>query len=373
MSTATTDTITTSIETDNPESKFLQRFGAVILSDGIATVPAALYTYQARLKLKPQHAWFISVILMRKWTTKLPYPSLHKLEEQTGVSRQTLHGYQRELVALGWLRVVHRERGDGGKATNAYDFSPLFEQLEAFIQEENEAKVADDDVDKGGYVNPSLHGYVNTGLPPLVNPSLLHKEEKKKEENIKSSLKSNSSFDGNATGLQRVDQIIEFYQNQGRQTGHEMPLKGVVRGVEETKEQGSSKRESAKEKLLVEDSGSAKIMLSKRQLRKVLAIVQDISDEFADSTHLFENMGQTLNIFQAVYPLDLDTYLEQLYRARGLTKESKQQGAIRGSPMAYFFVVLRNELQLPPKSYNHVTGNSTREHTHTGNRGSKAA
>ena len=66
---------------DPPPDKtrsFLARYGATVLRGGIAAIPTALFTYQARLDLSPQEVWFISYILAHKWDEDLPYPSLHQ-------------------------------------------------------------------------------------------------------------------------------------------------------------------------------------------------------------------------------------------------------------------------------------------------------
>src|SRR5690349_12870013 len=68
----------------DPRYRFLSRFGATLLSGGIAAIPMALYHYQAELGLAPQEVWFVGYILAHRWTDALPYPSLRRMSRRTG-------------------------------------------------------------------------------------------------------------------------------------------------------------------------------------------------------------------------------------------------------------------------------------------------
>ncbi len=73
-----------------PGRSFLERFGATILQGGIASIPSALYFYHAEVGLSAQEVWFTGYILAYKWDEDLPYPSLVKMEERSGMSRRNL-------------------------------------------------------------------------------------------------------------------------------------------------------------------------------------------------------------------------------------------------------------------------------------------
>ena len=93
--------------TSHPKDRsFLARYGAAILSGGVASIPTALYRYQRDLHLTPQLVWFISAILAHKWDADLPYPSLRRMAEETGISQQMLHTYKKKLVEDGLLRAI---------------------------------------------------------------------------------------------------------------------------------------------------------------------------------------------------------------------------------------------------------------------------
>ncbi len=114
-----------------PDTSFIARYGRVLVSVGIAAIPAALFSHQARLGLSPQQVWFVAYILSYKWTTDLPYPSLTKMAARTGYTLAQIHVIKKSLVEQGYLLVQTRKASTGGRLSSAYDFSPLFEQLVA--------------------------------------------------------------------------------------------------------------------------------------------------------------------------------------------------------------------------------------------------
>src|SRR6476646_6037965 len=116
---------------------FLARYGSTVLRGGIAAIPTALFTYQALLDLSPQEVWFISYILAHKWDEDLPYPSLRKMAERTGLSVRQLHRIKDAIVEKGYLHLVPRRRADdGGQDSNAYDFAGLFGRIEELLRAE---------------------------------------------------------------------------------------------------------------------------------------------------------------------------------------------------------------------------------------------
>lgn len=119
-----------------PGTSFAARFGQVILSDGIAAVPSALYHYQRRLELTAQQVWFISYILAHKWSSELPYPSMNKMARCAGVTRRVLQYRCNELHNNGYLKIYPRRGEKNDQDTNAYDFSELFRRMEEILAEE---------------------------------------------------------------------------------------------------------------------------------------------------------------------------------------------------------------------------------------------
>ena len=114
-------------------SSFDARYGKLIRTAGIGTVPFALFYYQAELGLQPQEVWFITYVLAHRWTSDLPFPSLAGMARHSGLTKRALRNYKDSLVAKGFLIVHERRRADGGTTSHGYDFSPLFERLDALI------------------------------------------------------------------------------------------------------------------------------------------------------------------------------------------------------------------------------------------------
>ncbi len=108
-------------------------YGRLILRDGIATIPLALYLYGSRLALSAQQVWFASCILAHKWDADLPYPRLTTVAEQTGISIRTLQYIRRRLETQGYLQVHEGWDSSGRRIANSYDFSGLFAALETAI------------------------------------------------------------------------------------------------------------------------------------------------------------------------------------------------------------------------------------------------
>src|SRR6478609_9369247 len=114
-------------------TSFAARFGRVILQHGIAPLPSALYHFQGTLGLSAQQVWFVSYILAHKWDADLPYPSLKRMAERTGLSLRQVQRIKADLCAAGYLRGGVRYGVAGGQEANTYDFAELFARLEACI------------------------------------------------------------------------------------------------------------------------------------------------------------------------------------------------------------------------------------------------
>jgi hypothetical protein len=81
--------------------------------------------------------WFVSYIFSYQWKKALPYPSIVKMSARTGYITVQLHEIKASLVELGYLRLVPRSTKYGGRDSNAYDFSGLFDALRAHLQRDN--------------------------------------------------------------------------------------------------------------------------------------------------------------------------------------------------------------------------------------------
>jgi hypothetical protein len=110
------------------------RYGQLILSDGIAAIPVALYYKQAPLDLLAQEVWFVSAILARKWNADLPYPDLQEMAANAGITVRQLRRYRASLESRGYLLVQERyDPATGRQLPNSYDFRGLFTEIEALL------------------------------------------------------------------------------------------------------------------------------------------------------------------------------------------------------------------------------------------------
>ncbi|HUS16619.1 MAG TPA: hypothetical protein VM536_16610, partial [Chloroflexia bacterium] len=115
------------------DTSWAARYGRLILQDGIAGIPTALYYYQGALALTAQEVWFTSYVLAHKWDADLPYPSLNAMARCSGVDLSWLKRIRRSLSLKGWLVVAARLDASGRQEANSYDFGGLFTALEAAI------------------------------------------------------------------------------------------------------------------------------------------------------------------------------------------------------------------------------------------------
>ncbi|MCA9864030.1 MAG: hypothetical protein KC432_13450, partial [Thermomicrobiales bacterium] len=326
------------------QNSFLARYGATILRGGIAAIPAALFRFQAELGLKPQQVWFISAILSHKWDANMPHPSLKRMSEQTGVSRRQLHNYQRQLVELGLLDIVNRQTAAGGKDTNYYDFSALFEQLED--------RLAHDRTDPAS----SSHTHGNPSSHTHAQPSS-HRDGK-----ARSHLKKNQEPES------EKEESVDFEHSKVRKvqtrTGKEStptpeaPRSGASsdsetkRGAESVGDvlarQGRTpQRSQPRDEVLDED------------YQRIQDHIADRAREFNDTAPLKSSTTRAWNLYQAS-GLSIEQFVERIFQARSLTQEGTarikktaadtEYGVRRKTKMAYFFAVLEDQLGLSEKA-----------------------
>ncbi len=345
---------------------FLARFGATILRGGVAAIPNALYRYQRELGLAPQLIWFISALLSHKWDAEMPHPSLVKMAEQTGVSRQQLHKYQKELIAKGWLTVINRSTRRGGKDTNFYDMSQLFARLESLL--ERDAPPAEDPGNLGTTVpipdNPRAHPYVNARLHTYVNHGL-HHQDTVLEEAIQSNSNSSKCFekgdheenadnsDGDSKSGQpevsTVGPVSTMSEEKNARTADIAPSStkgGDHRAFHQVGETLAKLRHKIRPPSSVED----------RQV--ILTYIAEFAEELGDEALLASSVTRAVNLYRRS-GLGLGAFTSRLHEARSKTKDYaatiKKRQTIGGpgygsrNKMPFFFALVEELLGLRVK------------------------
>jgi hypothetical protein len=122
------------IERAQHDPSFVARYGRVLARYGVAAVPRALFTYSKELGMTPQQIWFVAYIFSYQWDTSLPYPSIMRMSTQTGYTSAYLHRIKASLVERGSLRLIRRTKSDGAQDSNAYDFSPLLDEIRKLLK-----------------------------------------------------------------------------------------------------------------------------------------------------------------------------------------------------------------------------------------------
>ena len=114
-------------------SSFAGHYGQLIISEGIAPIPRALYLYQGALNLSPQQVWFISYVLAHKWDGDLPHPRLQELARHATLGLRQIKKIKNRIAQAGFMEVTPRYGSGGEQDANGYDFGPLLDRLERLI------------------------------------------------------------------------------------------------------------------------------------------------------------------------------------------------------------------------------------------------
>ena len=363
-----------------PGMSFMARYGAAIVSRGIAAVPQAVFTYGGELGLTPQQSWFICYIFSVPWSPPFPYPSLIKMAARTGYSKMQLHEIKNSLVERGYLRLVHRTKSDGGQDSNGYDFAGLFEALRERLQGKSEP----------GKGATSLQTHPTSPVEETPSPPQRPARQGSAAARIGAARRTLHSGPEPEMGrgltaeadnrLTRVGDNSSRWEGDSRLTGvgdyqptgeadnrltevADNELTGPVKRRAATRlsralrgrgSQGGHESEPSLETDKRSDSNQIPPAINKRertnqqpQARRfspyIAAIVTDFSDELGDSTHVTANVGQALRVY-AQSGIEEQEFAQLLFEARKTVRARQGQQGLGtiNNKMAYFFVVLRD-------------------------------
>lgn len=357
------------------DSSFLARYGRVLLSYGVAAVPRAVFTHQKMLELTAQQVWFICYVLSFQWDTSLPYPSINKMAERTGYSKQQLHNIKGELVLKGYLHLERRRAEGGGNDTNLYDFSGLFDA----IREQLEPSSGDADPEAEAEGEPESPPLYEVAEPDQgVEPSGKRRHRASQPKHARgipaNKVGSTDGDHGTATGLTRraatqlstptatqlarrdatglTREIATGLPTVGNRPspyplngtlpdGRKVALPKVEAVKEETKQEDDSNQRSQKNRLRTRETNTSILGYSPY----IAAVAQDFSRELEDSIHEVSNMKQALNLWQSS-GLSEQEFVDRMQEARKLTRryQSRPTWDSMNNKMAYYFTTLRDLL-----------------------------
>lgn len=344
-----------------PDRSFVARYGSVLAKRGVAVIPRALFLCMGALKLTPQQVWFISYIFSFQWTSALPYPSILKMAARTGYSKVQLHDIKGTLVDKGYLHLVHRSTKDGGRDSNAYDFSGLFDAILAQMKKEESAQDKNEATPTQAVSNNSTAAqlrYARRG-------GRAAKQGKMKTSN------NNLEGDKEFTGLGGTESLLgrrtkglpargdREFTGEGdaeltASVEHPSPTRGTKslpgRGNVTLYEEESIKEDS---QYRVDSNQLAKngqncFRENKKDNPKpsfspyIASIITDFSDELNDPDHITSNATQALRVWTQS-GLGEQEFAELLFEARKTVRRYQSKQGLRTieNKMGYFFRVLR--------------------------------
>ncbi len=328
---------------------FLARYGATVLRGGIAAIPTAIFTYQALLDLSPQETWFISYILAHKWDEDLPYPSLRKMAERTGLSVRQLHRIKDAIVEKGYLQLVPRHRAeDGGQDSNAYDFGGLFGRIEELLR--NDGRLVEE---RQAAPYPEVGGEP----PPLRSVAAQAPPAKRAVAARATAAAVPSASPG---GVTAVTLGWESRESPGGVTGMSPGAgTGATAGpvTPTTPAHGTRRPPGAATRLarppVPPESHEKKPSQepppeqgdSNRFSPFVMAVASDLSRELGDQDHEVANMSQANRLWQES-GLDEAAFVALMQEARRRTRRAQgaQGPGVVANRAAYYFQVLRGLL-----------------------------
>jgi hypothetical protein len=317
---------------------FLARYGSTILRGGIAAIPTALFTYQALLDLSPQEAWFISYILAHKWDEDLPYPSLRKMAERTGLSVRQLHRIKDAIVEKGYLHLVPRRRADdGGQDSNAYDFAGLFGRIEELLRAEGRLA---EQRQRAPYPEPGGADPVERVARPLGGGGRVVRAPVAPAPPATAAPRARASQGGvtpaSSGGMTTPAPGARTAATAGRGTAVTPPA------APRRTPAPASGMAPEKSPALKANKNPDKNPESIPPSAFIMSVVSDFSRELGDTAHETANMLQANHLWHES-GLGEQAFVDLLYEARGRTRRAQgAQGAGQiQNRAAYFFTVLR--------------------------------
>lgn len=352
-------------------TSFAARYGSIIVSRGIATVPQALFDYQGELALTPQQVWFVCYIFSVPWSPPYPHPSLLKMAARTGYSKMQLHEIKKSLMERGLLQLVRRSKADGGQDCNGYDFAPLFETLRQYLRRDYEdtgetergGRPSKGDLPQGGASSRPGRNQRQGKAAALRRAHLDPRSADAPSGLVGTQAVTQLTGEGDSklTGVvvtqltgEKVTRLTgvtdaEFTEPVRRASGTRR-MAGIqgrrsqTLPKEERLESENKERDDSNHLQPIKVDGRNRIERSASPYSPyIAAVVTDFSEELQDSPHIVSNVSQSLHLWQQS-GLGEGEFVELLHRAKQLTRKYQGKQGLRGieNKMGYLFKVLRD-------------------------------
>jgi DNA-binding transcriptional ArsR family regulator len=128
---------------------FEAKWGAEVAEAGFVMVPALLLERVPELKLTATQLQLL-IVLIRFWyfSDKMPFPSVARLAQLTGLSERSVQRSMSSLRKAGLIAVRQGRKRNGEALSNIYDLSPLIARLQRLAQlaDERRATRSGDDL-----------------------------------------------------------------------------------------------------------------------------------------------------------------------------------------------------------------------------------
>lgn len=109
--------------------QFREKWSPQITKSGYTAIPNLLIRNQKKLGITTSEMVVLLGLLMHKWTSENPYPSVGSLSAYNGLDHKTI---RKHLRSLEKKRVIKRIPRIG--QTNEYDFMPLIQRLDCYTR-----------------------------------------------------------------------------------------------------------------------------------------------------------------------------------------------------------------------------------------------
>ena len=332
----------------------------------------------------------MAYIFSYQWDTSLPYPSIVRMSAQTGYTAAYLHRIKTSLVERGSLRLIRRTKSDGGQDSNAYDFSPLLDEIRKLLKPAITSKDTTPPSDE--------QGEAGEGKPPEAIATMPVKKARR------GSLAAQARRDRVGVQVHTLGSDMRYAQasdvqytppgdtqyslpgdaqhiapNDSEYTGgrdnkftgpgassytrpgdKQLPppvkqkaLRPVTGSVHPPVTQSAYEIETGNRKQQKKDDSShpSKVDIVQDETGAgndpayspfISRVATDFSYELGDAEHVLENASQAMRIWRSS-GLQAEAFVDLMYGAKRATREGQGKHGAMGlsNKMAYFFVCLR--------------------------------